>query len=97
MKRAPTWLLAALLGPLVACQIHHPELGPNVERLDTEREQLDHFVATQKPLPENEDLSVREACTREVEAKVAQDSAQAWNRSAMDTAVRECANARQPN
>ena len=97
MKRAPTWLLAALLWPLVACQIHHPELGPNVEQLDREREQLDHFVGTQKPLPENEDLSVREACTREVEARAAENSAQAWNRSEMDTAVRECAKARQPN
>lgn len=97
MKRALTFLLAALLGPLVACQIHHPELGPNVELLDTEREQRDHFVATQKPLPENDDPSVREACTREVEARAATDSAQAWSRSAMDAAVRECAKTRQQN
>ncbi len=97
MHRSPTWLLAVLPWAALACQIHHPQLGPNVEQLDREREQLDRFVAAQKPLPEHEDRAARETCTREIEARAAHESDPAWDRSKMDAAVRECVNARQPS
>ena len=97
MDRSPHWLLAFLLTLLAGCQIHHPQLGPNVEQLDREREQLDRFVASQPPLPDNEDPSAREACTRQVEASPAPNNASAWTPSAMDAAVRECVETRQPN
>lgn len=90
MKRSHACVLAALLCSLPACQVHHPQLGPNVELLDEERRQLDEFVAIQQPLPANDDPAVREACTREVEATAAKEPGGGWTSAAMDTAVREC-------
>lgn len=89
MKRVSA-LLVCVLWTLAACQIHHPQLGPNVDRLDTEREQLDDFVAMQKPLSESEDPSVREACTRKVEAAATAATAGQWSAAALDTAIRKC-------
>ncbi len=90
MKRSPTWLLALLVGALAGCQVHHPQLGPNVEQLDREREQLDRFVASQPPLPEHENSSLRETCTRQTEASPPPSGAEAWTASDLDVAVRAC-------
>ena len=82
--------MAALLLALAACQVHKPQLGPNVELLDSEREQRDAFVELQEPLPATDDAAVREACTREVEARAATQAPENATTVAMDRAVRAC-------
>lgn len=88
--RSIVHLLGAILLALTACQVHRPQLGPNVELLDTERQQRDAFVALQEPLETPDDADARAACTREVEARATTQPQANQTTVAMDTAVRAC-------
>jgi hypothetical protein len=77
----------------VACQIHSPNLQPNVELLDTERSQKDEFVNLQTPLVDPADRETQEVCPREVSADQTSNDPTAHD---ADTA-KKCTDSRKKN
>lgn len=68
MNRTVTLFFGTALLLFVACQVHSPNLQPNVELLDTERSQEDEFVDLQTPLVDPADRETQEVCPRKVSA-----------------------------